>query len=280
MPTPLKQILDDKTQFADNLAVTLAGGQTVTLGDLRGLTQEQQTNVSKQEQAIRAREQKLQADLATLQKAQNETANLYKEVSEQRERQGRTNETKVDPLESMMADPVLGPLAKEIRAQAEVVEQIQSKQLRAIATSISQMAQAYMDDRVSDVYERTVPLDQRGQFTLESLLQASNEGKITTRTGIPDIARVYRERTTKPMTQAEIDLQIKAAREEGLKAGEEKAMGRIQVPRPTFNPTGGPREASEFKPKNLSSVSGALDEAFAAAAKDVDIWKGVDQLAN
>lgn len=271
----LKQILSDKGKFADNLVVTLASGETIALGDLRGLTSEQQDAISARETAVATAQTNLQRDLETLRLAQAETARLYAEVSNGgvSNRDDDRRRDAPDPLETLERDPILGPLAKSVRQQQAVLADLSAKQIRPIAEAVAKMAKAFVDDRTADLYDRAVPDDKKGTFTFEAVLRHAADNKLLTTTGIPDIRRAFRDMTTKPMTQADIDSQIAAAEERGRKTAEEAA--RVRVPRPGLHVTGTP-EAGGFKPKHTATVSGALEEAIAAAAKDASIWAQVD----
>lgn len=276
----LKLIMDDKTKFADNLVVTLASGETVSLGDLRGLTADQQSAIASRETKIATAQAELTRNMETLHLAQAETARLFAEVSAAKDAGGKGGDkgNEPDPLEALERDPVIGPIAKTIRQQQALIDSLTNKQIKPIAEAMSRMAQAYVDDRVADVYDRSVPEAARATTSLEAVLKHATDNKLFTRSGVPDIRKAYLEMSTKPMTQADIDKQLADAREAGRKEATDAA--RVRIPRPGLSITGSPSNAADqpFKPKNLSSVSGALEEAIAAAAKDASIWAAVDNV--
>src|SRR5271157_5142125 len=73
----LKAILADKTAYADNLALQLGNGVTVSLGQIRSLSAEDQKAITDAEKKIADREASLAAEQAKLTRAQVETANAY-----------------------------------------------------------------------------------------------------------------------------------------------------------------------------------------------------------
>jgi len=277
----LKDILADKS-IKDDVVFTLASGQTTTIGELRALSAENQSALSKRETDLAAKEKAFQEQLKNLQLAQAETARLYKEVMEGKAKggdEGRNNQPE-DPFKGLNeSDPVIGPLIKAHRSQQAAFEKLQRDVLAPLVNSQAQMARSYLEDRLEQMYMDLVPEAKRTEITYDGLLKAANDNKYVTRGGIPDLRRAYRDLTTKPMTQADIDAAVKAAEERGREAGRKEAAPRL--PRPSAN-TGSVRLESPdgFRPKALTSVSAALDEALAAAAKDDSIWKSVDNLAN
>lgn len=274
----LKQVIDNK-ELKDDMVITLAGGQTVPLGDIRNLTKSQQSLLATRESNVAAKELELRKNLETLQLAQAETAKLFTELQSQKGSKGNNNNNEnnnnnvVNPFEALERDPILGPLAKAYREQSAAMEDIKTKALAPIVKAQQDMAKVYVQDRIEDLYERTVPDAKKDKITLDSILKHANDNKLYTSSGIPDIRKAYREITTKPITQEDLDAQLKAAREEGIKSANDAA--RLRVPRPGIGQSGG-RPESSFKPTKLTTVSDALGEALAAAAKDADIWANVD----
>ena len=102
------------------------------------------------------------------------------------------------------------------------------------------MAQAYVDDRVADIYERIVPAAKRTEITLDALVADAQSQRLFTRSGIPDIAKVYQNRTTQPLSADDLAAKLKEAREAGAKEALEaaRADNTIRTPRPGFSPTG------------------------------------------
>lgn len=271
----LKQVIDNK-DLKDDMVVTLAGGQTVPLGEIRSLTKANQKLLSDKEANLAARESDLRKNLETLQAAQAETAKLYTELQSQRSKGEDNNKGKdVDPLEPLEHDPILGPLAKSIRAQQSAFDTFRKESIEPIIKAQQDMAKAYVTHRISDTYRLVVPADKRATITLESLLKTANDNKIVDAYGIPDLERAYLSVTTKPITQADLDKQIADAKEAGRKEAMEAA--RLRVPRPGIGAVSG-RPESSFKPviNDATTVSSALSDALAAAAKDADIWANVD----
>jgi hypothetical protein len=174
---------------------------------------------------------------------------------------------------------VLGPYVKALKTQAATIQDLREKAITPLTNTLSQMAKSYLEDRLEQMYLETVPEAKRAEISYESLLQAANTNKYQTRGGVPDLRRAYRDLTTKPMTQAEIDAAVLAAEKRGEEKGRAAASPRMAPP---SGGMGRPQMQSPegFRPKTTTSVSAALDEALAAAVKDDSIWKSVDNLAN
>lgn len=266
----LKDVIDNP-EYKDDMVISLAGGQTVPLGDIRNLTKANQKLLADREANVMAQEAQLKKNLETLQLAQAETAKLYTDL--QNQKVTKKADPVDDPFESMERDPILGPLAKAIRQQSAAMEEFKTKALQPLVKAQQDMAAAYVSNRIEDLYDQVVPAAKKEKLTLEAVLKVANDNKYTDRYGVPDIRRAYQHISTKPITQDDLDAQLKAAEEKGRKEATDAA--RLRVPRPGIGSVSG-RPESAFKPTKLTSVGDALGEALAAAAKDADIWANVD----
>lgn len=270
----LKEVIDNK-DLKDDVVVTLAGGQTVPLGDIRSMTKGNQKLLADRENNLLAQEAQLKKNLETLQLAQAETAKLFTELQTQRTKQPERVDDKPDPLAAMESDVILGPLARSIRQQMSAMDELKTKALAPIVKAQQDMAAAYVQDRIEDLYERVVPDAKKSVISLDNLLKFSTDNNLRTRTGIPDIRKAYQQMSTQPITQEDLAKQLADAREAGRKEAADAA--RLRVPRPGIGATGG-RPESAFKPniQPNTTVASALDEAIRKAAGDPDIWAGID----
>jgi hypothetical protein len=271
----LKQVIDNK-DLKDDMVVTLAGGQSIPLGDIRSLTKAQQKLLSDKEANLVAREADLRKNLDTLQAAQAETAKLYADLQNQRGTvDDKSHSPAKDALETLESDAILGPIAKAIRSQQAAIDKFNKESIEPVIKAQQDMAKAYVTHRISDMYRLTVPADKRSTVTLESLLKVANDNGLKDAYGIPDVERAYLAVSTKPITEADLAKQLAEAKEAGRKEAMDQA--RLRVPRPGIGAVSG-RPESSFRPTigENTTVSGALSEALAAAAKDSDIWKNVD----
>ncbi len=270
----LKQVIDNK-DLKDTDVITLAGGQTVPIGDVRNLTKAQLKTLSDREANLVTQEAALKKNLETLQLAQAETAKLFTDLQNQRQQAppNNNNNNQPDPFDALEKDPILGPLAKAYRQQSAAMEELKTKALQPIVQAQRDMANAYVRDRIEDLYERIVPDAKKSTISLDSILKVANDNGLKTATGIPDIRRAYQAISTKPIAAEDLEKQLAAAREEGRKEAAE--ANRLRVPRPGIGAVSG-RPESAFKPTKLGSVSDALTEAINAAAKDADIWANID----
>src|SRR3981189_3627288 len=134
----LKQVIDNK-DLKDDMVVTLAGGQTVPLGDIRSLTKAQQKLLTDKEANLAAREADLAKNLKTLQDAQAETARLYTELTNQKGKEPDRVAAKA-PLESLESDTILGPIAKAIRTQQAAMDKFTKESLEPVIKAQQDMA--------------------------------------------------------------------------------------------------------------------------------------------
>src|SRR5258708_5301903 len=266
----LKQVIDNK-DLKDTDVITLAGGQTVPIGDVRNLTKAQLKTLSDREANLVTQEAALKKNLETLQLAQAETAKLFTDLQNERQQTtpNNNNNNQPDPFDALEKDPSLGPLAKASRQQSAALEEIKTKALQPIVQAQRDMANAYVRDRIEDLYERIVPDAKKSTISLDSILKVANDNGLKTATGIPDIRRAYQAISTKPIAAEDLEAQLKAAREEGRREAADAA--RLRVPRPGIGAVSG-RPESAFKPTTLNSVCDALTETLNAEAKDADIW--------
>jgi len=298
MPT-LKEVLADKVKYPDNLVWNLEGGTAVTLAQLRGLSDESQSAITKREADLVKAQQAIDARQAELNKAQLTTANLYTGLQAAKDAiangkfdtlppevkalfgnsapagSGNGNSDPFAALSRLENDTLLGPVVtyiKQVNAEAKKAQE-------AVAANVEvqkKMATNYMNGVLEDRYDRIVPGDKQDKFPLEALIRDAVAHNEWSSDSTPNIRAAYK-RATAGDTQAAHDAEVAAAAVK--KFQEEQAANG-----------GGPGNGGIFVPPGTSfgldvhNRSGAapkafknLDEAFAAAANDKDIWANVDQ---
>lgn len=289
MPT-LKDVLADKAKYGDNLAWQLENGVSVTLGQLRQMSDERQLALTNQEKEIERRNGEIALAERKLKEGQVQTADLYAKMNQAMEaiKSGRLTDPLVaqlfgsisgvtppnaDPfaeLSRLETDTLMGPLVKMLKQ----VNERASKAEQAVAENVKvqqRMATSYINGTLEDRYDRLVPADKQDKITLEALIKdAVNHNELRS-DNTPDIRKAY-QRATAAETQAERDKKIAADAIEAYKKEHPEADG-INVP-----------PSSSFFGLDVHNRSGQavqpyknLDEAFAAAAKDKDIWSQVDR---
>jgi len=300
VPT-LKEVLADKVQYGDNLAWTLGNGVTVTLAQLRSLDAESQSAITKREADATKRQQEIDAKDAELKRAQANTANLF--VNLQKAQQAiadgkfdtlppevkalfgtntpvgsNSNNNNNDPfsvLSRLENDSLLGPVVQAIKAVAAG----NKKAEEAVAANIEvqkKMATNYMNGVLEDRYDRLVPADKQDKFPISKLIEEAVRINAWSSDTVPNIRAAYKNLTSGD-TQAAHDAEVAAAavrkyQEENATRGGGSPSSDIFLP-----------QASNFG-LDVHNRSGAapkpfknLDEAFAAAANDKDIWSNVDK---
>ena len=279
----LKEVLADKANFADNVVIEVGGVKT-TLGELRAVDAAKVAAISAKEQQIADQQAKLERSLAELTAAQTSVAQTFAEVQRQREELAKaaqggngSGNSQPDPFAALEKDSVLGPAFSHIKQQntqllAKLAEEAKNRE--QLQQGLNKMVEVYLSDRLTETYRATVPADKQGQgeLKLENLIRLAKEKGYNTPGGYVDIARAYSDLTANDTLAAK----VKAAEEAGYKKALEEAAARgivVQAPSgmasgaPSFGLGGNSVSGNDNKPfKNL-------DEAFAAAAKDAELWR-------
>lgn len=273
MPSKLRTLIQDKS-IADNVVITLPGGEQLTLGQIRAMEAEDQKEFVKQQQELQKQQAEIKAkmdqyikDQANLKAAQQKTAELFASLQTQSAaNSAQPTPTDQDPLAIYENDPAWGPVIKAIRAQNAKMEELYKTHLPKIENTFKQIAKGYIDDRVADSLERIPNRDQK--ISDEAIISHALQNNFMTRTGIPDVRKAYKDMTA----QAERDAEIAKAREQakrdaykelGIEVGEDGKPITQPTPRPGFQVTSPQPTNTSFK---------TLDAALAAAAKDAEIW--------
>lgn len=289
MPT-LKEVLTDKAKYGDNLVWKFDDTTSVTLGQLRQLSDEKQSQLSKQETDLAAKQAAIDSDAKKLKDSQIQTATVFTELTQAIEaiKSGRFQDPTVqkffgganipgvapivtDPfaeLSRLESDTLLGPVVKVMRSVSEQAKKAQD----AVANNVEiqkRMATNYLNGVLEDRYDRLVPVDKQDKITLEMLIRdAVTHGEMKS-DSTPDIRKAYL-RATAADTQATHD--AKVAQDAINKYKEEHPDNNaINVPLGTnFGLDVHNRSGNAVQPFK------SLDAAFEAAAKDKDIWSQVD----
>lgn len=294
----LAEMLKDKASFPDNLVWNVGNGTAVTLGELRTLSTSQQTELSKKEEAIAAREAAMNSSKSELEKAQLNTANLYTSLQQAivavREGKfdslppevkslfgntpppngngnGNNNNDPFAALSRLEQDTLMGPIVQVIKATRDEARKAQEA-VEANKKIQEAMARNYVNGVLEDRYDRLVPVEKQEKLPLSTLIQAAVKANQFNSDSTPNIKWALKELTAGE-TAAEREAKIRA--DERKKYEEELASkgggAGIHVPPPTSFGLD-VHNRSGAAPKPFAN----LDEAFAAAAKDKDIWSQVD----
>lgn len=296
--TTLKEILADKANYQDNLAWTLGNGVTVTLAQLRGLSAEDQSAITKKEAELTTARTNLETRESELKRAQANTGTLYTTLQSALEalKAGRVNDPSVkqlfgdvippvnggnnnnDPfaaLSRLEQDTLLGPLVSVVKLVRDEAKKAQD----AVAQNINvqkAMAENYLNGTLEDRYDRTVPADKQDKYPISKLIQDAVQAKQFTSDSVPNIKWAYKNATAGD-TAAAHDAEVAAA-----------AVKKFQEEQAAKGVTGGGEPIFVGQPANFgldvhnrtgkaAQPFKSLDDAFAAAAKDTSIWDNVDK---
>lgn len=288
MALDIKALLANRAQFPDSLVITIPGTtEQVTIGHLRSLPIEDKTAFLAEQDKLRKDQQALEAARAELQRAQAATAALFNSLQNP-DNQGAAAAAAAaagggaDPyaaLSALESDLVFGPAVKAIKHQSTQLSEALTA-IKKLSETTVQMARGFIDDKVVTMLESIPNRDPK--ITDEAITAHAVANRLFTKVGVPDVRKAYRELTTTPMTQAELDAKLaeaeKKGREEAEKAAREAAAAAggtsgapfipgLTIPRPGVGGAA-PHAARPTGQKPMS-----LDEALAQAAKDPEIWK-------
>jgi hypothetical protein len=298
MPT-LKEVLADKSKYPDNLVWNLEGGTAVTLAQLRGLSDESQNAITKREADLVKAQQAIDAKQSELNKAQLNTATLYTGLQQAKEAiangkfdslppeikalfgnsapagSGNGNNDPFAALSRLENDTLLGPVVQYIKKVSDDARKAQE----AVAANVEvqkKMATNYMNGVLEDRYDRIVPADKQEKFPLSTLIQEAVKSNQWASDSTPNIRAAYKSLTAGD-TQAAHDAEVAAAAVKKYQEDHPVNAGGggsdIFVPTPGGNFGLDVHNRSGAAPKPFKN----LDEAFAAAANDKDIWANVDK---
>src|SRR5258707_9807498 len=213
----LKDVLNDKTGFPDNLVWNMGNGAQVTLGQLRGMSTSAQNDLSKKEKELTDRQAAIDAADANVKKVQMSTATLYPSLTsaleaikngkfdslpkEVKDLFGTTAPVGVTPsndpfaaLSRLEQDSLVGPLVAVVRQVREEAKKAQD----AVAGNLKiqeNMATNYLNGVLEDRYDRVVPVDKQDKITLVSLIQAAVANKQFSADGAPNIKWAFKNAT-------------------------------------------------------------------------------------
>jgi len=279
----LAEVLKDTQHFPDNVAFTTANGVQTTIGELRSLSAAQLKVVTDREAVVAAKEAALQKSLDELGRAQQTTAQLFAKVTADQEKleaalkaNGNNggnsgNNGQPDPLERLESDQILGPLVKYTRAETVALKAELAATKKAnedILKAVQTMGQSYLNDRLTDQYDKLVPADKKANLPLQQLIKHAMDNKYTNSSGYVDIVRSYNELTASDQRSAIVA--------DADKAGYERAMKEMQEKGIIVRPPSGGGGSGVFSGQSAGHTDSNfknLDEAFAAAAKDADLWR-------
>lgn len=218
----LEQILADPKTFADNIEMTI-GTEKVSLGDLRGLSANQQRQLSEK---IAGADQREKVAQDTAMKAANLLAEL--EVA----RQGLVAQKTTPPTEDdFEKEEFWSPVRKRFTERDKKLDDAISK-LDNLTKAVTQTATIWAEDRWQGQFEKVAPrlkkVEAYKDWDYTKVRDYAATNKILDSHGLPSVEKAVLE-----LTKAnDIETIRKEAFEEGQKAARSKA--RLEsMPRPS-----------------------------------------------
>jgi len=302
----LKEVLADKTQYPDNLVWNMGNGATVTLGQLRSVDSDRQNEIIKADTKLKSDQAAFESKVSEFRNQQTNLADLYTKMQSAVEalRAGRINDPAVnaffgqagipaagnDPfaaLSRLEQDNLLGPIVQVMKAVNKQAEKAIAD-TAALQEVNKRMATNYLNGVLEDRYDRLVPLEKQEKYPLASLIQEAVRSNLMASDSTPNIKEAFKRLSAGETEAAKLADAVKAEHKkladsfgisvEQLEArlkGEPAPSGEIFVPTPA---SGGFGLDVHNRTGKAPQAFKSLDDAFAAASKDKDIWSNVDSI--
>ncbi len=274
MPT-IEEIIRDKKNWPDDLTVPIVkDGQEfqVSLRDLRKPYESFQADYTRKTQSL-AEERALLEKRAQEIQQQMESVNSYLASQQQAAPMNTPSNDPADELWSLFA-PKVTPLQNELQQIKQAYQQLANE----YKTTVQQMAQNYVQDRLRDRYQyikdvrRPEWVSPEEMPSLEELSRFSVENKIFDDRNIPDIDRSLE----RMLSDKKERFERSRIEQEAIKNYEIEKKREAIAGRPGFSdfgktaPTATPASQGTQKPLNARSDN-PLRDALRKATQDSDI---------
>jgi hypothetical protein len=229
----LEDILSDAKTFGDDLEMSL-GEHKVKLGDLRGMTAKQQKTLSEKLEAAGRREQEA-IDNST--RAATLLANL-----QEIEKKNKTETRPTDDADDFETNNWWTPVRKRMTAQEEQIKKAMES-VQKLTDSFSKAATMFATDRWQSQYERVAPKLKKAKdyadWDMAKVRDYATKNNIIDEFGFPSVEKAVQQLTA----VTDLEEARKAAREEGLKEGLQRA--RLAGQNRPSSATGGKKQAGK-----------------------------------
>lgn len=273
----LKDILNDRTKYADDMIVTLPDGTTATLGEYRSLDASDRNALIQRQNTLAQAEQVLAQRVNALLESGLVNPDLTPRQIEQQNRQ-----TAASTFGLREDDPLLGEVAKEMKrlqdqseARAKTLQDTFDAKLKELNGVVAKAVGVNLNDHYTRQFSSelsALPEDIRGKVKYEDALKYAEENRLMDAAGRYDITRAVDRLTW----DAKKEHEMKAIRAQALIDAEKAAAVARMKPSSGLRTEPAKKEGS-FDPMttdNGRSRTKTLDEVLADAAKDVDLWTG------
>lgn len=214
----LEEILADEKTFADSIEFEL-GGRKVNLGDLRGLSRKQRTDLADR----MADTERKRAEVLQL---AEQAANLKNSLDAQLAEAGK----RAAPTDDFDSDPFWGPVKKQFAPLTEINKKLEAK-VTSLENAANQMAKIWAEDRWRSQFDRSkerLKGDKFKDMTYEKVRDYAGTNKILDSYGLPSVEKAILELTKEDEIQTKVD----EAFQRGLREGNVKGRMGVQ-PKPT-----------------------------------------------
>lgn len=254
-------VLGDSTKYPDAMEWTLPGGEKTTVGDMRSdmksafvptadMTRSQQKWADEKRQT----EQNYQVELY---KAQQQAAALQAQLA----KSGRSADTGADDLDTYIADPTFGPMARKLKATLERTETM-AKEVEASKQRMHEYEQQMWLNQHAQVLRRIQDADPDMKDTgkVNEFLQYSKQN------GFSNLDQSYQLFTR--------DRDITRAKESASKEAYERAKTELKAP---VVPTGANQNGQSSATN--ADLPKSLDDAETMAKNDPEIAKLLEHVS-
>lgn len=216
----IKKILQDAKQYGDDAQITIAG-QTVTLGDLRGLDADERATVNKAIADANALRDKA---LAATAKAQ-EVYDTYTTKAKELEERSKNNPPANNGTNPWETDVWLKPVDQRFQATEKQTNEIKElvKQLTTIVgNGMLAVSENRWDDQYNSIKWGSTPRKSRAE-----MIEYAKENKLLDRNNLPSITAAF-EHLTAPERQKQHEQElVERGRQQGIA---ETLASRFQAP--------------------------------------------------
>lgn len=216
----IKKILQDTTQYTDDAQITIAG-QTVTLGDLRGLDADERKAVN---DAVAAANTLRDKALQTSAKAQEVYDNYSAKV---KELEGKTvippnNNGAPDPWKT---DAWLAPVDQRFLSIEKHNEELRNL-VKQVSTIVGNGMLAVSENRWDDQY-RSIDWGSRQKKSRDEMIEYAKTNRLLDRNGLPSISAAYDHITAPERQKQQEESLLEKGRQQGIA---ETLASRFQAP--------------------------------------------------
>jgi hypothetical protein len=267
-----KEILSDKTAYADDFTITLKSGETMTLGEMRAYDTEHEGELT---QRLTAQEKELAARERNVSGAANALATRIKQAADAAgisvddfiEGKIPTRKQVATEQELSEDDPLVGKIVKEMKAVRSELQATQGQLKDLREKGIGPVINTYLEDYYENRWEKvSTKLPKGAKLELKEALKYAEENGLKDAKGRWNLDKAVKDLTFDQRVQEAADSKVADLR----KKDEDQRM-LDSIPKPNVGPRSG--VAKDFK--TAKGTTKNFDEVLNDAMNDTELWRQV-----